>query len=43
MLQTIILKFLNYCKHYHFSQKSLEAFSSRLSEFDGYLQIQSGY
>jgi integrase/recombinase XerC len=38
MLQNIIPKFLNYCKHYQFSKKALETFSLRLSEYSRFLE-----
>jgi integrase/recombinase XerC len=38
MLQNIILNFLNYCKHYHFSDSAIEAFTTRLNELDRFLQ-----
>lgn len=37
MLQNIIPKFINYCKHYHFSDKAIQAFTTRLAELDHFL------
>ena len=38
MLQNIILNFLDYCKHYHFSEKAIQAFTTRLNEPDLFFQ-----
>jgi integrase/recombinase XerC len=38
MLQENILSFLAYCKHFHFSDSSIEAFTTRLNELDIFLQ-----
>ncbi len=38
MLNTHILKFLNYCKTVNFSEKSLEALTCRLGEFNDYIK-----
>jgi len=40
MLQNIIPKFINYCKHYHFSLKAIQAFKTRLGELDRFLNHQ---
>lgn len=34
MLQISIRNFLEYCKHYHFSKSTIEAFTTRLNELD---------
>lgn len=39
MLQNIILNFLNYCKHYHFSKSTIEAFTTRLNELHWFVQL----
>lgn len=44
MLQNIISNFLEYCKHYHFSRSTIQAFTTRLHELERFLetnQIQS--
>jgi site-specific recombinase XerD len=38
MLQNIISNFLEYCKHYHFSESAIEAFTTRLNELNRFLQ-----
>ena len=40
MLQGIITNFLNECKHYHFSSKTIQAFTTRLNELDHFLKLQ---
>jgi integrase/recombinase XerC len=37
MLQISIRNFLEYCKHYHFSKSTIEAFTTRLNELDRFL------
>jgi len=37
MLQSNVTNFFRYCKIYHFSDSALEAFSTRLKEFDAFL------
>ena len=39
MLQNIIPNFLNYCKHYRFSKKAIQAFTTRLGELDTFLDL----
>jgi integrase/recombinase XerC len=40
MLQNIIPNFIDYCKHYHFSLKAIQAFKTRLGELDHFLNHQ---
>ena len=39
MLQEIITNFLNDCKHYQFSKKAIQAFSTRLNELENFLTL----
>jgi site-specific recombinase XerD len=39
MLQEIIANFLNDCKHYQFSSKTIQAFNTRLHEFEDFLTL----
>ncbi len=39
MLQEIIVNFLNDCKHYQFSLKAIEAFTTRLHELEDFLSL----
>ena len=38
MLQKNISSFITYCKHYHFSEKAIEAITIRLHELDRFLE-----
>ena len=38
MLQKNISSFITYCKHYHFSEKAIQAFTTRLNELDLFFQ-----